>query len=124
MEIEEQIIEEKIVEERPSLPVSIIPQSQLQEPYRNPLMMAPPILGESKNEYVKLSEQKVIIGKNNKKKIQPAMMVRKDEIGLMQPIMNQLPSMSLNSNSLNTMYFTNSMVQTFPSLELPLITCS
>ncbi len=36
------------------------------------------MLGESKNEYVKLSEQKVIIGKNNKKKIQPAMMIRKD----------------------------------------------
>ncbi len=39
--------------------------------------MAPVIVGDSKNEYVKLSEQKVIIGKNNKKKIQPAMMVRK-----------------------------------------------
>ncbi len=79
------------------------------------------MLGESKNEYVKLSEQKVIIGKNNKKKIQPAMMIRKDEIGLMQPNINHLPSMPLNSNSLNTIYFTNSMVQTFPSLGLPLI---
>jgi hypothetical protein len=83
--------------------------------------MAPAMLGESKNEYVKLSEQKVIIGKNNKKKIQPAMMIRKDEIGLMQPNINQLPSMPLNSSSLNTIFFTNSMVQTFPSLGLPLI---
>jgi hypothetical protein len=68
---------------------------------------------------VKLSEQKVIIGKNNKKKIQPAMLVRKDEVNAMtlkQPLLNSLHLGSSSNSNLNTIYFSNSMVQTFPSL--------
>lgn len=85
------------------------------------MILAPPIIGESKNEYVKLSDQKVIIGKNNKKKIQPAMLVRKDEINAMalkQPLLNSFHLGSSGNTNLNTIYFSNSMVQTFPSLQL------
>lgn len=71
--------------------------------------------GSSNNEYVKVCEQKVIIGKNNKKKIQPAMMMRKDEINTVN--IKQPFSVPYNfGQPSNTTLFSNSMVQTFQSL--------
>lgn len=91
-------------------------------PEKTPTILPRPIpqsipipITSSTNEYVKVCEQKIIIGKNNKKKIKPAMMVRKDEIitaNIKQPL-NTSYNFGLPSN---TTLFSNSMVQTFQSL--------
>ncbi len=91
----------------------------------DPSTLTSTMIGESNKEYIKFSEQKVTIGKNNKKKIQPAMMVRKDEINSLAMKQSHLNSFNFGqpsgTNFPNSTFFLNSMVQTFPSLELPAI---